>query len=207
MEQAEVFLKSEGNAWLKRNTDKIPIKGDLVLKALDQLIGGLGKDSAVLEIGCSNGWRLKEIKKRYGCAELTGIDPSAEAIRQAKANGVSAYRGLAHSLPFPSNCYDVVIMGFMLYLVDRQNLFQVTTEADRVLVDGGLMVVYDFNPTLPCKNKYKHKEELWSYKQDYDQMFLCNPAYSKVISIIHPDGQTKATVMRKNIERGWPLCE
>lgn len=204
MEQAEVFMRTEGDAWLKRNAKKLPIEDDLVLAALSDLVGWDG--GHILEIGCSNGWRLKELKSRYKCGRLVGVDPSPKAVEAAKKAGVEAVRGFAHSLSMQTGGFDLVILGFCLYVCDRSTLFSIATEADRVLRDGGIMAVYDFAPERPCKRSYAHQRGLWTYKQDYDQMFLWNPAYKKLITKHHRDGQTKATLMRKSIERGWPEC-
>lgn len=205
MTQAETFLKGEGTAWLRRNAKRLPVKKDIVLAAMDQLVGSPGKDSEILEIGCANGWRLEEIKKRYGCTKLYGLDPSANAVTEAKKRGIKAVQGVADSLPFRRD-FDIVIYGFCLYLCDRDRLFTIAAEGDRVLSDGGLMVIYDFNTPIPCKNEYKHKKGIWSYKQNYDQMFLWNPAYSKLLTVHHLDGKTKATILKKHTERGWPEC-
>lgn len=207
MSQADAFYKSEGDAWLKRNAKDFPIQDDLILAAFNQLVGGLEKNSRILEIGCSSGWRLEKIKELYGCAELSGIDPSSKAVEAARRKGIVAEVGTAGFLPFANEAFDVVIFGFCLYLCDRDSLFFAAAEADRVLSDGGLLAILDFWVPFPGKVKYKHKEGLWSYKQDYDQMFLWNPAYSKLLDIHSKDGQTKATLIRKNIERGWPSCE
>lgn len=207
MSQADIFLKSEGDAWLKRNTKNVPIKNDLLLSAFSQLVGGLGKDSRILEIGCSNGWRLEKIKERYGCKELSGIDPSDKAVEAARRRGIRCEQGTAGFLPFGNEAFDVVIFGFCLYLCDRDSLFFAAAEADRVLSDGGMIAIWDFWTPFPGKVKYKHKDGVWSYKQDYEQMFLWNPAYTRLLDVRSLDGVTKATLIRKNVERGWPECE
>ena len=209
MSQADVFFASEGNAWLKRNEDKLPIENDPVLALMGQLVG-LG--DRVLEIGCSNGWRLKQIKSRFGMSKLCGIDPSAKAIRQAndaigqaKKKGIDARRGNASYLPWDADSFDVVIYGFCLYLCDRKDLFTIVREGDRVLKDGGVLIIHDFLTNYPCKNEYKHKKGVWSYKQDYSKLFTANPAYKELLTgSFSPETQTIA--LRKNIERGWPEC-
>ncbi len=206
MTQASEFYNGEGDAWLKRNVMRLPTKNDLILSAFDQLVGGLGKDSSVLEIGCSNGWRLEEIRARYGCTRLLGVDPSEYAVKEVKKRNIRAVRGTALDVGALQERYDVVIFGFCLYLCDRDHLFHIISAADHALEDGGLMVVYDFTAVLPHKTEYKHKQGIWSYKQNYEEMFLCSPAYTKLLTVYHKDGQTKATLLRKDVERGWP-CE
>ena len=206
MDQDLIFREGEGTKWLKRNEPHLPIKNDLVLDALGELIGGLNKTSQVLEIGCSNGWRLEEIKKRYGC-KVYGVDPSRTALRLAGQKGVYPILGTARDLPMADNSCDMVIYGFCLYLCNREDMFLIAKEGDRVLKDGGLMVIYDFAAPRPQRVPYKHKNGVWTYKQDYENMFLASPAYTKLLAKHHVDGQTKAVVLRKNIEQGWPSCE
>ena len=62
----------------------------------------------VLEIGCSNGWRLEAIREKYGC-DCLGIDP-------ADSQFPYIFKGTADSLPYPDNQFDLVIYGFCLYL-------------------------------------------------------------------------------------------
>lgn len=205
MEQAEAFFKGEGNAWLRRNTSKLPIENDLVLGAMDEMVGNF-EGQHVLEIGCANGWRLKELQKRYKIVPY-GIDPSDQAIAAAKKKGIEAERGFAHSINYAASTFDMVIYGFCLYLVDRSALFRSIAEGDRVLKDGGLMIVYDFSTPMPCKNKYEHKEGLWSYKQDYTAMFTASPTYHRLITKVHLDGQTQAVILKKQAEWGYPECE
>lgn len=209
MDQDIIFAK-EGAEWLRRNKQDLPIKDDLVLGAFDQLIGGLGADSRVVEVGCSNGWRLQEIGKRYAIPKrrLWGIDPSRTALKSlGRDKGFYGCVGTARDIPFEDDCCDVLIYGFCLYLCNREDLFLIAKEGNRVLSDGGLLVVYDFATPMPCKTAYKHKEGVWSYKQDYENLWLASPAYTKVIDVHSKDGQTKAVVLRKKEEFGWPLCE
>lgn len=206
MSQTQVFLTGEGDAWLKRNAKDLPIKDDLVLNALGQLVGGVQPDSSVIEIGCANGWRLKAMRELYGCTKLYGVDPSKSAVKAAEKNGVKACLGTAQTAVTDQQ-FDIVIYGFCLYLCERPDLFHIASCGDRLLKDGGLMAIYDFSTPMPCKNPYEHKDGIWSYKMDYDSMFLWNPAYTKLITVHHKDGQTKASLLRKNINRGWPECQ
>ena len=57
------------------------------------------KPNNVLEIGCSNGWRLKLLEKKFKCA-ATGIEP-------ASMTGGNILRGMAHDLPIKQMRFDV----------------------------------------------------------------------------------------------------
>ena len=72
----------------------------------------------------------------------------------------------------------MVVFGFCLYLIDRKDLFQSISEADRVLKDGGLLAIIDFDPSKPYKNLYSHKQGIKSYKNNYSDIFLSSGHYA-----------------------------
>jgi len=100
---------------------------------------------SVLEIGCSNGYRLQKLHKTYSCS-CYEIDPSDNAIKdgQKQYPTLNLYKGDATKLPFTDKKFDMVIFGFCLYLCDREDLFKIAYEADRVLKKNGHIVIYDF---------------------------------------------------------------
>ena len=73
----DIFLNSEGNNFFLRNIDKLDNKDDLIIEKLKSL--KLSKMN-ILEIGCSNGWRLNELNNLYPDNNYFGLDPSKDAI-------------------------------------------------------------------------------------------------------------------------------
>lgn len=181
MKQSETFLKSEGDAWHKRNKKK-PRFPDPVLDAIDKL--GL-QPRSVLELGCGDGWRLERLKNAK--CHIMGYDPSTMAIEEGKKRGLNievadAKEGLYFT---KERYYEMIIFGFCLYLVDRDDLQMIAGLADRALKDGGHIIIHDFlderpTPDGPYRIKYKHKEGVWSYHMDYSKLWLANPAYREV---------------------------
>lgn len=168
----------------------------------------------ILEIGCSNGWRLNLFKKTYK-SDCWGIDPSADAIEQGKNNykEVNLEKGTADKLPYEKQMFDMVIFGFCLYLCDRTDLFKIAYEADRVLMDLGHIVIYDFHPPFQYKNNYSHYSGLYSYKMNYSDLFLWNPAYTLTYQkmFFHPplktgtfDDLVSVMILEKNVESAFP---
>ena len=187
--QKDIFLKSEGDNWFRRNKsvlDGTSIKEDIVLKEILPLVDECLKNKevkekskySIFEIGCGNGVRLKELSD-LGYA-VTGIDPSAEAIKDAKGRGLDAFLGTADELSFPDNKFDMVIFGFCLYLCDRDDLFKIAAEANRVLKHPGYLVIYDFYSKNAFSNNYHHLEGIKSYKMDYTRCFDWHPDYMLV---------------------------
>jgi len=178
MKQKDFFLKSEGDKWFERNRDKIVnklIQGqDVVVTQLLDLPPPLER---ILEIGCSNGYRLEWLNKILNC-ECKGIEPSAKAVEEARKKGLDVQQGTADSLPYPSNYFDVVIFGFCLYLCDREDLFKIAYEADRVLKNPGWLIIHDFFSKTSCKNEYHHLPGLYSYKMDFKTLFTWHPSYT-----------------------------
>lgn len=192
--QARAFLQGEGKAWLDRNINKLSVEGDPVLEFIK--VCKLNP-TRVLEIGCANGWRLDELKRRYDC-EIAGVDPGVPtpAIRD------DLYRGTASMLPIIGKTFDMVIYGWCLYLCDPQDYFFIAAYGDSYLREGGHLVIHDFYSGHPIKRAYKHKKGLFSYKMDFAKLWSWNPSYS-IHSIHIVDDETRITILKKRnpIER------
>lgn len=133
-----------------------------------------------------------------------GIDPSKKAIKIASTKNVKAYRGTAEKLKFFDQKFDFLIFGFCLYLCDRDDLFKIAYEADRVLKPNGYIIIYDFFSNTHKKIKYSHHKDVFSYKMDYRKLFRWHPFYSCVYhkqnSYIGLNSDfTSISVMKKNI--------
>lgn len=214
--QKDIFLKSEGNKWYQRNlkyrTCEKTIEDDLIIKIFKRLEICPKK---ILEIGCSNGYRLQGLKTIFQC-ECFGIDPSIEAITEGQKlfPGIKLHQGTADNIDSPNCYFDNVVLGFCLYLCDRKDLFKIAYEVDRVLIDTGYIIILDFNTPFPYKNKYKHYAGLYSYKMDYAKMFTWNPFYSCIFhqAFAHGyecgfdnlDDRIAVTVLQKNVCQGYP---
>ncbi len=174
LNQKKIFLKSEGNSWFDRNNQYI--KTDSIdVAIIKKYTEGSGKK--ILEIGCSNGSKLSIFK---GDNEGFGVDPSEKAIQEGNIAypDLELVLGTCDDLDFQDNFFDVVVFGFCLYLVDRDLLFRTLSEADRVLKDKGFLIITDFDTPLNIKKKYHHFDGVYSYKQQYENLFLSNPIYT-----------------------------
>ena len=197
MKQSEHFINGEGEAWLKRNKAKLPVKNDPVIEALKQ--HPEIQPGGIVEVGAANGWRLSILREHYNCS-AEGIDPGASLTEWSKSG---VYRGTADNLRFPDNDFDLVIYGFCLYLCDREDLFKIVAEGDRVLKDGGYLMIYDF-AAAPHSKEYHHKPGILSYKMDYAHLWLGNPAYTLVARHYFPEA-TSVAILKKDIANAWPL--
>jgi ubiquinone/menaquinone biosynthesis C-methylase UbiE len=211
-DQRKIFLANEGDAWFKRNKEIGLNEPDHIDECI---INQLSECNSVLEIGCADGRRLSRLRQKFGPnIELAGIDPSEAAITFGKASfpSLDLRIGTADSLPADKK-YDTVILGFCLYLCDRELLSKIVSEVDRVLNDQGSIVIVDFDPPHPRRRKYRHHEGVWSFKMDYSKMFTALPhfvlSYKKSMS--HLDSNWSSTegeriavwMLRKNIAGGY----
>lgn len=174
--QKNVFIQSEGDSWFLRNNESIG--KDRVVEILKKIEI---HPSNILEVGCSSGKRLQEFKNEFQC-NCFGIDPSALAIDSGKFShpDIHLSTGTADVLPFENGTFDVIVLGFCLYVCDRSDLFKIAYETDRCLKENGVVVIIDFEPAFPYKNTYAHQPDMFSYKMNYANMFLWNPDYFQI---------------------------
>ena len=181
---------------------------------LSVLRGYVNAESRVLEIGCANGLNLERLRREVGCTG-TGVDPSAAAIDAGSREfpALDLRRGTADALPFGDEVFDVVLFGFCLYVTDRPLLPRVVAESDRVLADGGFLVIVDFDPPHPVRRAYRHAAGVTTYKMDYSLPFLGFPhfllaekrAFSHSGSLFEPDGDERLAihVLHKDLSAGF----
>ncbi len=180
--QKDAFLAFEGDNWYARNKEQLTnlsIDSDFLLQEVLQFCPNNSSNQLqVLEIGCGNGKRLAALQSLGYLVH--GIEPSQAATEAAKANGVNAIVGTADELPYSAEKFDVLIFGFCLYLCDREDLFKIAYEADRVLKSGGYIFILDFYSKNNVVNEYHHLAGVKSYKMDYSKLFDWHPNYLTV---------------------------
>ncbi len=160
--QKNIFLESEGDSWYQRNLQSISSRSkedDSIYKIIQEIVSLKDSELKVLEIGCSNGYRLGWIKE-YLNLDVYGIDPSKVAIEEGVLQGLNLTQGTADNLPYNDNFFDIVILGFCLYLCDRKDLFKIAYEVDRVLKNQSYLIIFDFYSKLPYSNPYVHNSNI-----------------------------------------------
>lgn len=183
MKQNSIFLNSEGDAWYKRNQTHLTeiniAEEPDVSYILSSLLPFKNQIENILEIGCSSGLKLKKICDEMD-AKGVGIEPSEKAVMDGNAlrhDAVTLLQGTGDSLPFVDASFDLVNFAFCLYLFDRNILLKSLAEADRVLKPGGYMVITDFDPVTQRKRAYSHFPGLFSYKQNYGNLYTSTGLY------------------------------
>jgi len=163
MKQKDIFLAGEADQWFYRNhtalNSKIFDLSDLVVAAISNIVSSSSDKNRlkILEIGCGEASRLAWLADNFG-VEVCGLEPSAKAVEFAISKGVNAQQGTADWLPYEDQTFDVVIFGFCLYLCDRDDLFKIAQEADRVLKKESWLIINDFFSPTPISRDYHHKQ-------------------------------------------------
>ena len=116
----------------------------------------------------------------------------------AQSLGVRAIHGTADILPYDDSSFDIVIFGFCLCWCDREDLFRIVFEADRVLKDQGWLIVHDFYSPMPIRREYHHKAGVYSFKMDYRRLFDWHPGY---ICFSHEINHLGKSVMTDDVQK------
>tara|TARA_B100000029_G_scaffold395104_1_gene392828 strand:+ start:4018 stop:4677 length:660 start_codon:yes stop_codon:yes gene_type:complete len=179
--QKNIFLDSEGDNWFDRNKNTIH---ENVKIGIDFFISFVNKKNKILEIGCSDGKNLNYLSEKLPHYELDlyGIDPSKKAIESGKQNyrKIDLKVGTSDQLKYGDKFFDLIICGFFLYLVDRNLIFKTVSEIDRILKEGGYLIIVDFDVPTPFSNDYKHYKGVQSYKNDYSKFFIGGGHYTLI---------------------------
>lgn len=132
---------SDETRWVRTLKNMVPGR----LGYFDQFVDW--KSAEVLDLGCAGGF-MAEAMSRKG-AQVTGIDPAAQAISAAQAHAVSSDLdirydvGVGEALPYVDSAFDIVVCVDVLEHV--QDLSQVLSEVARVLKPGGIFLFDTIN--------------------------------------------------------------
>lgn len=200
--QEQAFVNGEGNAWYHRNKHKE--RKDLMVPMLIRNEVAPGR---VLELGCSDGWRLELFKKSFSDVTCYGIEPSQDAVKRSqRRDGITVWEGTAADMRRDTN-YNLIIVGFCLYVTSPGEVSQVVCNIDRSLWEGGHLIIHDFDPDHVHRVKYEHEDDIYSYKMDWSKLWLAIPNY-ELLEKIKPDEDTAIWLLRKRtVDETWPLEE
>jgi ubiquinone/menaquinone biosynthesis C-methylase UbiE len=180
--QKKAFITYEADAWFDRNRDYLTHYSTDNDKVTNLLKDYSLKPKSLLEIGCAAGYRLNGIKSIFDECNVYGLEPSSKAIDYGVNNfpKVKFQQGTADNLEaYDNESMDVVIVGFVFYVIDRNIVFRVVSEIDRVLKNGGILIIVDFFSESSLKNEYQHIKDFsaYSFKQNYDEIFTSSKLY------------------------------
>ena len=183
MSNKNLFLKKEADKYFyrnKSNTTKENSKDKLLSVILKLIEKSKKKNLNILEVGCGEGRMLNYLNQKFPNLHLYGIDPSSKAVSLLKKKNIKATKGTADKLPYKKNYFDIVIMGFCLYLVDNKDLFTVASETYRVMDDKSFLVIKDFDTKNIKFKKYKHNDKIKIRKMNNQNIFLWHPSMNLI---------------------------
>lgn len=219
MLQDEVFARGEADRYFERNAARLADHPEDWPLHMLSLLEAPRFDS-VLDVGCANGWRLDQVRRRYGGSSWVGVEPSAAAVNEGQERypGLDLRVGGIAELPVRES-FELVMVAFILCWVDRSQLARSVAEVDRVTRDGGLLLLADFNPGSSYKRAYHHNDGIFTYKMDYAAIFESLRTYHRLAQVafsfhrttdlkVHdcpPDDRFVCTLLRKSLSEGFPL--
>jgi SAM-dependent methyltransferase len=177
MSQEQVWRDKEADAWFRRNGDALLLPAeadDPVLASLATF--DLPDQGTMLDLGGSTGrFAAGFLRSNPGWSAHV-----LELSREAIAAGRKAFPDVRFSagsiaepmLPVSSDKYDLVVVSAVLQFVERGLLSRAIANTDSALNNGGLLILYDFDPPYPRANAYAHNNGCFTYKQNYTSCFL-----------------------------------
>lgn len=130
---------SDDIRWVRTLKNMVPGR----LRYFDKLIDWQGK--AVLDLGCAGGFMAEALDDRH--AQVTGIDPAAEAIEAARSHAtertITYDVGVGEALPYEDAQFDAVVCVDVLEHVE--DVQKVLAEVARVLKPGGMFLFDTIN--------------------------------------------------------------
>lgn len=178
----EYFENGEADEWFRRNKENLELNfnEDVIDLLTEWLKPFQAQLSDILEIGCGSGHRLNQLTKNL-TANGFGVEPSFEAVNYIAGQfpSLQAKKGFGDKIPF-SEKFDLVHLGFFLYLVDREFYLRCISEADRLTKFGGFLSIIDFETPFPYSNDYSHQNGIFSHKQNNSDVFVASGLYTVV---------------------------
>jgi SAM-dependent methyltransferase len=220
--QDEFWRAEEGDRYYSRNRDTLKAKQADTDPAIGLVRTHALRPDHVLELGCADGWRLELLRRELGC-HAVGVDASEGAIRAGRADypELELHVGTLADVPIETRRFDLVIVYFVFHWNARETLLRACSEVDRLVADGGHLIVGDFLPDRPVRRVYHHAADagVYTYKQDYAALFSASALYEPVERVIFDatskdsrrdpdvpaDDRGGCTLLRKSLTAGWPV--
>ena len=137
-------------------------------RAMLDRVGTLPASCTVLDLGCSTGYLLEQLRSEYPAATLLGVDLVGAGLRKAHGRVPDAHllRADARELPLIDGSVDAVVSANLLEHVPEDR--RVLHEIARVLRPGGLAVLvvpagpdtYDYYDRFLCHVRRYARGEL-----------------------------------------------
>ncbi len=169
MKNLKLVKAKEANKFFNRNYQFYDnFKSDY--RILDLIKNNKIKPRSILEIGCANGAKLNEYQLRLNSKINYGIDLSSKAISSGKKKFKKLNLLKLSSLEINKikKKFDLVICGWFLYLLDREEIFNQFNLIYKKLNTNGYLIIEDCDPLFKHTNSSIHNKKLKTFKMSYD---------------------------------------
>ena len=114
---------------------------------------GMASGLSVLDVGCGIGNYHPLLVDKLG--RLTGVDPSAECIAEARTRnaGVDYQASDGDTLPFADDTFDAAFAICVMHHVPPPQWARFASEMARVVRPGGAVLIYEHNPYNPLTQR------------------------------------------------------
>jgi len=211
MIQDNFFCFGEGDNWYKRNQTALANskKLDWPLFLFD-MIERKEKVFSILELGCSNGFRLHRLKQGHlPQARCVGVDASSDAIASGMTlyPELELYQGVISSPPVDGQ-FDLVIVNYVLHWVDRSTFAQSIASIDQLVRDDGMLLLGDFLPDFQQRRRYHHmpEENVFTYKQNYPDIFTSLGLYRQLATFTYNHDTTDSYSLQPSPSSSRGVC-
>jgi len=169
--------------------------------------------ASVLDVGCGPGTYLESVVSHFDAEQGAGVEPSPQAVKlledqYAEDSRLSFHEGFAHSMPFETDQFDLVVCWSVLHWVGRNEYPQSIGELIRVTRKH--LLIMDFVANEDYRVEYHHDSRFFTYKVDFTGPVLA----SGVMRLSHdrrwwegPDGNSPEELTPDRLVpfRGNPL--
>tara|TARA_Y100000022_G_C13248433_1_gene375989 strand:- start:94 stop:777 length:684 start_codon:yes stop_codon:yes gene_type:complete len=177
----KIVKKKEADKYFLRNLDFFnSTKSDY--RIIDLIKVNKIKPNSILEIGCANGIKLNEYQINLNSKINFGIDLSSKAIKSGRKKFKKLKLIKLSSLEIEKikMKFDLIICGFFLYLLDREEIFKQFDLIHKKLNKNGHLIIQDCDPLFKHTNSSVHNKDLKTFKMSYDN-FLEESGLFKII--------------------------
>jgi len=181
-------LNSDGDRYHRVNHSGIGTIADPAFEQM-KIIDSVSPIESVFEIGCTTGFRLEKARVAFN-ADCSGLEASAAAVSEGLGlyPEIDIQSGLAPAdlSRWAGRTFDVVVIGHLLYLLPRSELFELAAKVDSLLTHGGHLIVMDFIHHRDTVSTYSHQSALSVFKGDPSSPWSWHPQYFLIHRDIYP---------------------
>lgn len=131
---------------------KKPRRSDVeIVKILGEICHPCGDDLNLLDIGCSQGNLLYQIKESFSKLHLFGGDLSPveinECVKQPRLKGIDFK--VMDIFDLPVACFDIIIVNAVFFALDNDESKMALESISRSLKKGGYVIIFDLVNIYP----------------------------------------------------------